>query len=297
MAEPMPVEKEEEEVVQIELLDQEEKEGAPTVEVVQAPEKSDETEIASYSESVKKRINKLTYKIKEAERREAAALDYAKNVQLQLNRTEVNLSQKDKNLYDEYSARVASQLATAESQYKKAHEVGDADQMLAAQKEVATLAVELESLNRVKPTRAVRQDQQVAQQPQQPQQVAQPQPIQAPAAPDPKAQEWAKQNKWFGTDLAMTTSAFAFHRQLVETEGFDPSTDEYYQEVDRRMSDSFPHKLGRVAQNVQIVAGASRGARGRAGKGRTVRLTPSQVAIAKRLGVPLEEYAKHVKQE
>ena len=290
MAEPMPVEKEEEEVVQIELLDQEEKEGAPTVEVVQAPEKSDETEIASYSESVKKRINKLTYKIKEAERREAAALDYAKNVQLQLNRTEVNLSQKDKNLYDEYSARVASQLATAESQYKKAHEVGDTDQMLAAQKEVATLAVELESLNRVKPTRAVRQDQQVAQQPQ-------PQPIQAPAAPDPKAQEWAKQNKWFGTDLAMTTSAFAFHRQLVETEGFDPSTDEYYQEVDRRMSDSFPHKLGRVAQNVQIVAGASRGARGRAGKGRTVRLTPSQVAIAKRLGVPLEEYAKHVKQE
>ena len=295
MAEPMPVEKEEE-LVQIELLDQEEKEGAPTVEVVQDPEKSDETEIASYSESVKKRINKLTYKIKEAERREAAALDYAKNVQSQLNRTEVNLSQKDKNLYDEYSARVASQLATAETQYKKAHELGDADQMLVAQKDVATLAVELESLNRVKPAREARQDQQVAQQPQQ---VAQPQPTQAPApaAPDPKAQEWAGQNKWFGTDLAMTTSAFAFHRQLVENEGFDPSTDEYYQEVDRRMSDSFPHKLGRAPQNVQVVAGASRGARGRAGKGRTVRLTPSQVAIAKRLGVPLEEYAKHVKQE
>ena len=295
MAEPMPIEKEEE-LVQIELLDQEEKEGAPTVEVVQDPEKSDETEIASYSESVKKRINKLTYKIKEAERREAAALDYAKNVQSQLNRTEVNLSQKDKNLYDEYSARVASQLATAETQYKKAHELGDADQMLVAQKDVATLAVELESLNRVKPAREARQDQQVAQQPQQ---VAQPQPTQAPApaAPDPKAQEWAGQNKWFGTDLAMTTSAFAFHRQLVENEGFDPSTDEYYQEVDRRMSDSFPHKLGRATQNVQVVAGASRGARGRAGKGRTVRLTPSQVAIAKRLGVPLEEYAKHVKQE
>ena len=117
--------------------------------------------------------------------------------------------------------------------------------------------------------------------------------------PDEKAQEWAAKNEWFGTDLAMTTSAFAFHRQLVEQEGFDPASDEYYQEVDRRLVEAFPTKLGGNASQVnnvqENVVNSSRGARGRTGKGRTVRLTSSQVAIAKRLGVPLEEYAKHVK--
>ena len=169
--------------------------------------------------------------------------------------------------------------------------------MLAAQKDVATLAVELESLNRVRPQETTQeqpvdiQPQQVTQQPQ----------VQAPPQPDAKAQGWAAKNDWFGNDLAMTTSAFAFHRQLVEQEGFDPTTDDYYQEVDRRMAEAFPHKLnggGEVSQinNVQEnVANSSRGARGRTGKGRTVKLSSSQVAIAKRLGVPLEEYAKHVK--
>ena len=173
--------------------------------------------------------------------------------------------------------------------------------MLATQKEVATLAVELESLNRVKPQQeeqaqrqqvAAQQQQQVAAQQQQ---IAQQQ-TQAAPQPDAKAQEWAKKNEWFGTDLAMTTSAFAFHRQLVEAEGFDPSTDEYYQEVDRRLVEAFPTKLGNTPQNVQEnVVNSSRGARGRTGKGRTVKLSPSQVAISKRLGVPLEEYAKYVK--
>ena len=124
------------------------------VEVQTAPqpvaEKSEEEEIADYSESVKKRINKLTYKIREAERREQAAIEYAKNVQQKLNTTQASLSQKDKSLYDEYSARVESQLAAAEDRYKKAHDLGETDEMLAAQKDVATLAVELESLNRVK---------------------------------------------------------------------------------------------------------------------------------------------------
>lgn len=306
MAEPM----QETEEVQIELEGEETTtEEAVVVEETQpeetqpevqetSEEESTEKEVADYSESVKKRINKLTYKIKEAERREQAALDYAKNVQNELNKTNENLSQKDKSLYDEYSARVASQLATAEDKYKTAYDLGDTDAMLEHQKDVAKLAVELESLNRVKPEKEQKSEatnvedqvqQQVTQQ-------AQTQPT-----PDPKAQDWAKKNDWFGTDLAMTTSAFAFHRELVESEGFDPSSDEYYQEIDKRMVESFPHKFnngGEVSQNNIVqenVAAPSRGARGKTGKGRTVKLSPSQVAIAKRLGVPLEEYAKHIK--
>ena len=268
-------------------------------ETQQEPEKdvSDEQEIAEYSESVKKRINKLTYKIREAERREQAAIEYAKGVQEKLNTTQANLSQKDQNLYDEYSARVDTQLQSAEDRYKQAHDIGDTDAMLSAQKDVAKLAVEQESLTRVKPEPKVQETPVEVPQIQQQQQ-----PVAQQPDPDPKAQDWATKNSWFGEDLAMTTSAFAFHRQLVEKEGYDPASDEYYSEVDNRMAKAFPHKFnngGEVSQlnnNMQEpVANSSRGTRGKAGKARTVKLSPSQVAIAKRLGVPLEEYAKHVK--
>lgn len=297
MADPMQEVENEEVEIQLEEETTEEVEQSVQAEPEQQVAKSEEDEIADYSESVKKRINKLTYKIREAERREAAAIEYAKGVQEKLNNTQATLSQKDKNLYDEYSARVESQLTSAEDRYRKAHDIGDTDEMLAAQKDVAKLAVELESLNRVRPQEQEQEQPVDIQQP-----VAQqPQVQQAPPQPDAKAQEWAAKNTWFGEDLAMTTSAFAFHRQLVEQEGFDPSSDEYYSEVDRRMAEAFPHKLnggGEVSQvnNVQEnVANSSRGVRGRAGKGRTVKLSSSQIAIAKRLGVPLEEYAKHVK--
>lgn len=297
MADPMQEVENEEVEIQLEEETTEEVEQSVQAEPEQQEAKSEEDEIADYSESVKKRINKLTYKIREAERREAAAIEYAKGVQEKLNNTQATLSQKDKNLYDEYSARVESQLTSAEDRYRKAHDIGDTDEMLAAQKDVAKLAVELESLNRVRPQEQEQEQPVDTQQP-----VAQqPQVQQAPPQPDAKAQEWAAKNTWFGEDLAMTTSAFAFHRQLVEQEGFDPSSDEYYSEVDRRMAEAFPHKLnggGEVSQvnNVQEnVANSSRGVRGRAGKGRTVKLSSSQIAIAKRLGVPLEEYAKHVK--
>tara|TARA_R110000744_G_scaffold48980_2_gene106656 strand:- start:853 stop:1776 length:924 start_codon:yes stop_codon:yes gene_type:complete len=268
-------------------------------ETQQEPEKdvSDEQEIAEYSESVKKRINKLTYKIREAERREQAAIEYAKGVQEKLNTSQANLSQKDQNLYDEYSARVDTQLQSAEDRYKQAHDIGDTDAMLSAQKDVAKLAVEQESLTRVKPEPKVQETPVEVPQIQQQQQ-----PVAQQSDPDPKAQDWATKNSWFGEDLAMTTSAFAFHRQLVEKEGYDPASDEYYSEVDNRMAKAFPHKFnngGEVSQlnnNMQEpVANSSRGTRGKAGKARTVKLSPSQVAIAKRLGVPLEEYAKHVK--
>jgi len=302
MAEPMQEENEEVEI-ELEAAETEtaevETQEPEVVEEKTAEEKPakeenkpEEEEIADYSESVKKRINKLTYKVREAERREKAAIEYAQNVQEKLNNTQATLSQKDKNLYDEYSARVQSQLSSAESAYKKAHDIGDTDAMLESQKEVAKLAVELESLKRVRPETPEGAGEEKVEVPEQAKPVTPP-----PPTPDPQAQEWASKNDWFGSDLAMTTSAFAFHKELVENEGFDPASDEYYKQIDKRMAEAFPHKLGKTTpKNVQEnVANSSRGARGKTGKGRTVKLTPSQVAIARRLNVPLEEYAKHVK--
>ena len=256
-------------------------------------------EIEDYSESVKKRIAKLTYKIRESERRETAALDYAKSVQEELSKTKNKLSKTDKNLYDEYKGRVSSELLATQDRYKKAYENGDTDALMEAQKDLAKLAVEEESLNRVK----ARQPEEVEQPVENVEEAIQRRIQSQQQAPqiqaDPKAQNWAKKNDWFGSDIAMTTSAFAFHRQLVEQEGYDPTSDDYYKEVDRRMAESFPHKLGKVSTNTvnEVVAGSSRGSTtARTRSRRKVQLTPSQVSIAKRLGVPLEEYAKHIKE-
>lgn len=254
---------------------------------------SDADEIEEYSDSVQKRINKLTYKIREAERREKAAIEYAQNVQTELNSTKEKLSLKDKNLYDEYNARVSSELTAAENKLKQAYEMNDSEAIIDAQKALATLAVEQESLNRVKPTKD-ETEQEV--------QVESVENTQIPSAeqtpePDPKAVAWADKNEWFGKDVAMTSTAFAFHNQLIRDEGFDPTSDEYYAELDKRIVDAFPHKFdGNAPQkNVQdVVAVSSKGARSTR-KARTVRLTPSQLSIAKRLGVSPEEYAKHVK--
>lgn len=257
---------------------------------------SDADEIEEYSESVQKRINKLTYKIREAERREKAAIEYAQNVQSELNSTKEKLSLQDKNLYDEYNARVSSELTAAENKLKQAYEMNDSEAIIDAQKALATLAVEQESLNRVKPTKdETGQEVKV-------ESVENTETINIPSAeetpePDPKAVAWADKNEWFGKDVAMTSTAFAFHNQLIRDEGFDPTSDEYYAELDKRIVDAFPHKFdGNAPQkNVQdVVAVSSKGARSTR-KARTVRLTPSQLSIAKRLGVSPEEYAKHVK--
>lgn len=256
-------------------------------------------EIEDYSESVKKRIAKLTYKIRESERRETAALDYAKSVQEELSKTKNKLSKTDKNLYDEYKGRVSSELLATQDRYKKAYENGDTDALMEAQKDLAKLAVEEESLNRVKARQPEEVEQPVENVEEAIQRRIQPQQQAPQIQADPKAQNWAKKNDWFGSDIAMTTSAFAFHRQLVEQEGYDPTSDDYYKEVDRRMAESFPHKLGKVSTNTvnEVVAGSSRGSTtARTRSRRKVQLTPSQVSIAKRLGVPLEEYAKHIKE-
>ena len=291
---------EEDEGTEVELPESEteETEQETKVEKEEVTKSGQEDEIEDYSEGVKKRINKLTYKVRESERREQAAIEYAQSVQDELNKTKNKLSKTDKNLYDEYSTRVSSELNSAQERYKKAYESGDTDALLESQKDLAKLAVEEESLKRVKPeaeteTEVTQGEQQVAPKWTQPAQQQQ----QAPQ-PDPKAKAWAEKNEWFGDDLAMTTAAFAFHRQLTEGEGYDPTSDEYYKEVDKRLAESFPHKLGNTQKEVrETVAGSSKGVgTTKARSRRTIKLTPSQVAIAKRLGVPLEEYAKHIKE-
>ena len=301
--EAMQVVEEQEEGTEVELPESETEETEPEAKAEEVKEKKvtksdQEDEIEDYSEGVKKRINKLTYKVRESERREQAAIEYAQSVQEELNKTKNKLSKTDQNLYDEYSTRVTTELNSAQERYKKAYESGDTDALLEAQKDLAKLAVEEESLKRVKPqaeTETVEvtpDEQQVAPKWTQPAQQQQ-----APQ-PDPKAKAWAEKNEWFGDDLAMTTAAFAFHRQLTEGEGYDPTSDEYYAEVDKRLAEAFPHKLGNTQKEVkETVAGSSKGVgTTRARSRRTIKLTPSQVAIAKRLGVPLEEYAKHVKE-
>ena len=295
--EAMQVLEQEDEGTEVELPESEteETESEEKEEVVNSEQQE---EIEDYSEGVKKRINKLTYKVRESERREQAAIEYAQSVQEELNKTKNKLSKTDQNLYDEYSTRVTSELNSVQERYKKAYESGDTDALLEAQKELAKLAVEEESLKRVKPqvetqVEVTPDEQQVAPKWTQPAQQQQ----QAPQ-PDPKAKAWADKNEWFGDDLAMTTAAFAFHRQLTEGEGYDPTSDEYYKEVDKRLAEAFPHKLGNTQKEVkETVAGSSKGVgTTRARSRRTIKLTPSQVAIAKRLGVPLEEYAKHIKE-
>jgi hypothetical protein len=299
--EAMQAIEEEDEGTEVELPESETEETEPEAKAEKEEEvtkSGQEDEIEDYSEGVKKRINKLTYKVRESERREQAAIEYAQSVQDELNKTKNKLSKTDKNLYDEYSTRVSSELNSAQERYKKAYESGDTDALLESQKDLAKLAVEEESLKRVKPeaeteTEVTQGEQQVAPKWTQPAQQQQ----QAPQ-PDPKAKAWAEKNEWFGDDLAMTTAAFAFHRQLTEGEGYDPTSDEYYKEVDKRLAESFPHKLGNTQKEVrETVAGSSKGVgTTKARSRRTIKLTPSQVAIAKRLGVPLEEYAKHIKE-
>jgi len=287
---------EEDEGTEVELPESEIEETENELEEPVSKKSEQENEIEDYSEGVKKRINKLTYKVRESERREQAAIDYAQSVQDELNKTKNKLSKTDKNLYDEYSTRVTSQLNSAQEAYKKAYESGDTDALLESQKDMAKLAVEEESLKRVRPKEVETEievpqvEQQVAPRYQEPARAIQ---------PDPKAKAWADKNTWFGDDLAMTTAAFAFHRQLTEGEGYDPTSDDYYKEVDKRLAESFPHKLGKTQKEVkENVAGSSKGVgTSRTRSRRTIKLTPSQVAIAKRLGVPLEEYAKHVKED
>ena len=244
-----------------------------------------------------KRINRLTKKMREAEKNAEEALNFAKQKDQENKNLAQKLNQMDTNYVDQYSGRVESQMAQVEANLRAAMEIGDTEAAVKAQKEMATLAVDSE-----RPAQSKRAQERKSSQNQAPQAQAQPQPqpqAQAPQPPDPKAQAWAERNNWFGNDSAMTYAAFGIHKELVESEGIDPKTDEYYNELDKRMGEEFPHKFSNGAQSkkpVQNVASASRSNSGRSSGKKQVRLTQRQVAIAKKLGVPLEEYAKYVKE-
>ena len=246
-------------------------------------------EVQEYSEGVQKRIAKLTRKMREAERQKEEAVAYADAVNKQKNELEGRLSTLDKSYTSEFETRVKTNMVAAKQALKTAIESQDVEGQIAAQEQIANLTMDAARLNAMK-VAAESRPKEVNVTPQQTRQSAQ---------TDPMAEAWAADNPWFGNDSAMTYTAFDIHKQLVEKEGYDPKSKEYYDEVDKRIRVEFPHKFDKIEGNtterakpVQNVASAKRSA---STKGRkTVKLTPSQVAIAKRLGVPLEEYAKQL---
>ena len=264
---------------------------ATEVQVEAPPSDGGEDQFEQAENATQSRINRLTKKMREAERRENEALNYAKQVQAEANSLKQRMSSLDNSYVNEYSTRVETQLAQTEKEMARAMELGDTQAAVEAQRKLTSLSIENDRASQAKmqqerqrQTAAQPQQQQVQQQPQQ-QQVRR---------PDRKAEEWAEQNDWFGQDEAMTFAAFGIHKKLVEDEGFDPQSDDYYNELDQRISDKFRVPANTTSRRpAQTVAGVSRSTSGRSGK--KVRLTPSQVAIAKKLGVPLSEYAKYVK--
>ena len=250
-------------------------------------------ELEDYSEGVKKRIAKLTKKMREAERQREAAIEYARKIQVEKDSLAGRLTKLDTGYVSEMERRIKSSMESAAAKLAQARVDGDLKAEIAAQTEISKLGYEearlLDLKSRQSETKEVEPKIQLNQQ----QAVQQEQPI----TPDPKAQSWAQKNTWFGQDEAMTYTAFGLHKKLVEEEGYDAQSDEYYAEIDKRIRLEFPHKFATTSQTatakpVQNVASASRS--GKNSNRKTVRLTPSQVAIAKKLGVPLEEYAKHI---
>ena len=247
-------------------------------------------ELDEISDSVQKRIDKLTYKMREAERQRDEAVNYAQSVNQTATSLKEKLKNSDSSLFKEYDNRVQSEIERAKTMLREAQDSGDGGAVADATEKLSRVSAEAENLRRLSAQQQVRernQPQEVPVQPYQP--TLQPQ----ASGPDPKAEQWAKKNTWFGDDQAMTFAAFGIHKELVEG-GIDPTSDQYYSEVDKRMQDNFPHKFSEEqSAPVQQVAASSRGASGKR-TSRKIRLSPSQVAIAKRLNVPLEEYAKHI---
>jgi len=253
------------------------------------------TEHDEYSEKVNKRISKLVGKLRESERREDAALKYAQGLKGRQDQLENQLTSLNQSYVNQAENASTSQVAEAKLRLKKAIEEGDVDGQAQAQTILARASLDAERA-KIQKEQLEAQAQRFQQKEQVPQQTEYQQA--PPPQPDPKAQDWAGENKWFGQDEAMTYTAFAIHRKLVEQEGYDPKSDEYYGEIDRQIREQFPHKfeVEKSKKTVdQTVAPAVKSSNSKHGK-RTVRLTPSQVAIAKKLGVPLEEYAKYVKE-
>ena len=256
--------------------------------------KENKDELEEYSATVKKRIDKLTRKMREAERKEQAAIEYAKKVYEENQKLNTRFTNSNSAYVEDITARVTSQIESAKSNLKNAITNGDVDAQVQYQREIAALTQEEDRVRREKIK--LEKNKEVRETPVN----TAPSPRPTPK-PDPKAVKWAEDNPWFGEDQVMTYAAYGLHQQLTEQEGIDPRSDEYYEEIDKRIKKEFPNRFkdSKVEENssnskpVQAVASANRSTKtGR----KVVRLTPSQVAIAKKLGVPLEEYAKHVKE-
>jgi len=255
--------------------------------------KEDDSKLEDYSKGVQSRIAKLTRKMREAERREQAATEYAQALESQRRNDQKTFKKMDTDYWSRFEKNVKTGMESAQKELASAIEAGDATAQVEANKRIATLAFENAKLEQKKsePVEEERPVQQLSDGGRLPQQTPQELPD-----PDPKAEEWASKNTWFGKDRAMTFTAFEIHKDLVN-EGFDPKSNDYYNEVDKRIRVDFNHKFAKdgtehSSKPVQSVASAQRSVKpGR----KTVRLTSSQVAIAKKLGVPLEEYAKQIK--
>jgi hypothetical protein len=265
----------------------------------EAPEvtEDDDSELENYSKGVQKRIARLTEKYRKEERDREEAVRVAQQLLQEKQQLEGRLKQLDTGYLHEYGARIEAQIATARRNYKDAYEAGDTDRMIEAQESLARSISDKERYDLAKSRADERLQTTVAPQ-QAPQYAAQAQPTpQAAPQVDPKAQSWAQKNTWFGQDEVMTYAAFGIHRKLVEEEGFDPQSEEYYTEIDRRVRSEFPHKFqtAKTTGKSQVAPAGSSASRNTKPGRRTVKLTPSQIAIAKKLNVPLEEYAKYVK--
>ena len=256
-------------------------------EIKDSPEHSEEEQ---YSQTVKKRIDKMTFKIREAERQREEALKYAQSVKKERDELKTKVTKVDEGYLDEYKKRVNSELDKAKQLLGDAITKGDVKAQVEANKAIARLAIEEEranssTLQREKMKETIEKQAKV-----------EPEVPHSPPPPDPKAESWAEKNEWFGKNEGMTYTALSIHKRLINEEGFDGKSDAYYKELDKQIRKEFPHKFedkNKDNRIVQTVVSANRSTR--SGR-RTVRLTPSQVAIAKKLGVPLEEYAKHVKE-
>jgi hypothetical protein len=262
--------------------------GASEPEVEESADQFDKAENAT-----QKRINQLTKKMRQAERDREEAIRYATQVQTEAQTLKQRVDALDSGYVNEFSGRVQSELQSAENDLKNAIEIGDSAQIVESQRKITGLAIQADraaqAQRNAESQRAAMEAQQA-----QPQQA---QPQQAQRRPDPKAEAWAADREWFGSDETMTYAAFGIHKQLIEDEGFDPAGDDYYSELDKRMAEAFPHKFNNGARSkrpAQTVASVNRSASGRSK--RRVTLTRTQVDMAKKLGVPLEEYAKYVKE-
>ena len=298
MAEEKVEDKQEEvkEEIVVEEEKQESKEDVsretPEVKVEEtATEEKKEEELDSYSKGVQARIKKLTEKYRQEERDKAEALRVSQQLLEENKKLQARVKNLDTGYVAEYGNRINSQSEAAKRMYKEAYEAGDSDKMVQAQEMLSQIAVDKQRYNTAK-ARVEQQAKAPAPRPEQ--QAQQPQ---AQAQPDPRAKEWASQNEWFGSDKIMTTAAFTLHNILTNEEGFDPKSEEYYSEIDKRIRKEFPQKFqtSKKTGGTQVASAGNSASRNTKTGRRTVKLSPSQVAIAKKLGVPLEQYAKYVK--